>query len=392
MKNLFLFCIIILTLGSCIKETIDIQDDWTIEELWRIEIDTTIYTNSGIYKDEYIVWTFNKHEDTAQNQSNFRGIAAYSLITGEKVWKYDCHYCFAASREMMIKDNYLISYRDDGGQLIFNLDTKELIRNTMEYSSHPYYFSKTIYNSISRAIVAFDILTKDENIVFEWEQDENQSIELSTPVIIIDQNSQKKNLFSVLHIGGDKLTSGPDIGEKIYFISVNEDWTINWKTPLELISGEDFTYFLPVVYEENIIVTLSRKIYSFNSYTGAINWEIPIDGHSHSKIVIRNNEYYVIVSLGNFMKFDPENGDVIWSRIPSLVSPSYKLEFETFDNYIVYRNNYSENLKVIDKNTGEYLWKQSASLSNSSTPKFYKSDNCLVVHTQNEIVGFKINN
>jgi len=397
-KIIFLFFTVFLFV-CCSKE--EKNSTVTIVKQWEIELNEPLrYRQGFIYKDTYLLWTID------------RGLMCYDLNTKELLWeeKFILEDNFAAGGHLAMMGDYFVFHTPHWGFSVFDLENKELIlyeRPTFNTWSPPFVFEDYIYynyfehyNNEHIIIEAFNLKTKETELIYEMYKTDGLYVKLSPPVVYRDNEGS----INYLMLQQTSVSGGFNHGTSI-LMSVNKNKEINWLDTLEseMTKLNSETRFLPIILDDNAIVHDKEKLYSYNLFTGEKNWGIDTEISLHSNVIEKNGFIYIDAAEDfRYLKIDPANGETIWesSTLSPVIFPftfynsqfTYNtfLDFEIYENRIIVSNEKFSGLYAFSDETGDLLEFANQFEFGISNPVYYVEKDMFVAHYDNGIVGFEL--
>ena len=366
-----------------------------INELWRISADNKFWPGDGaVYEDTYLTW--------GNDPSDERVLIAYDIRSQEKKWEYNFTQHYGWGQEMLIKDGFLYCDKLDLGFTVFDLSNKVAVGSvrhddTPNFTSsevgsfHDNKIYKSIYepNEGLAVLLTYKLTDLSLGVAFQWLFNPELKVKFSSPAVVYNEGQQRNNLLMLLNLSNKNFM--PDTVNLTLIVNVNEDYSVNWLDTLDISSGIDFNYFSPLYYGDDVFFILGRNMYSYDFISGSINWITQINGSFLSKIVIVEDEFYAILSNTTFSKFNPDTGEIIWTksigRAPSIIG-----DFELYQEKIVYSHSGFGPLIVLNNSNGEIEVEafENPFNTNISNPKLYRKEGIFIAHSNNEIIAFEI--
>lgn len=391
MKNLFYLLLVVLILPACRKD--NNLSNTSVKELWRFTVDNDLDIGEGaIFDDNYLVWS--------EKDDGAKSLEAYDINTQELAWEYNFDNVMGWGEKMVVHNNLLYCDEHQHGFTIFNLQNQQITASHAyadfgldASSTNGYIYQNNLYKAIENiglgmsTIISTNTFTGNYQPVFQYLLEPELEVRLASPIVSLNPIDNRINMFLMVHL--ENKPSSTEIINKTIFISANEDYSINWTVELDNSDGYDFCFNPPVFYNNSVLVNLGKNMYSFDKFSGLQNWVKHIDGNSFSKIVNYNDEIFVNLSRYQFLKIDPNNGEIIWQD-GVLEAPPIHDDFEIFDNQIIYCSKFFGNISIINNETGKLVDIENLILNNISNPKLTSTEGLFLTHTKNRIIGFEI--
>jgi outer membrane protein assembly factor BamB len=366
-RNLFIIIFSYFLLSSCSFDTMSGIWDGSESEKKRIAslkdkqnslLDSEkIYTSKDIYYDEIasinsIILNKPKNNQNWQmsnlNQQNFKGNIYLSGVSNIFLKKKVGKKKFSFSKPMMspvIYNNYIILSDDTG--TIYNISKNGKVNWKKNIYKKIY---KKIYKNLSLSIYENVVFISD-NVGFIYSLDietgkilwiKNHGIPIKSKIklfdnkiYLINQDNRiicldsasgnkiwdvrtvasfiKSQNFSALAISkkGDLfvLNSSGDL-LKLSALSGQIFWALN-VTPSLYAHDKDFFKSSDIVIEnDNIYFSTTSSLFSYNSKSGFMNWQLDIN--STSTPIIDGNNVFLLSNNGFFANIDKSTGKLIW--------------------------------------------------------------------------------
>lgn len=391
MRKIPFLLIIITILFACSKQQQQEQPEnnytnYTIVKQWEIAANNELRATDGIiYNNEYLVFS---------TTDNGRKIISFDLKNKTQLWEYNLTEAPGWLGEMSIFEDCLILYSEIKGISILDLKQKKLVATfNLDgiYHSPPTYHNGNIYVACQNQyfnkfiVKSINFKTGEINDEYEWPIEDGLFNRLSSPLVFNDDKG--KNFIMLLQLY--TRPENPNFYDEVFLINVNEEKTLNWIDTLTNKRASNFYEYLPILIENNAMLNYGEKLFSYNIYTGEKNWEVQAS-YPYKRLISKNN--YIYSSIGpyfNYAKFDATNGDMIWN-VNNLFYTQNWVDFELFDDHIVFVKNNFGQLFMLNNNSGEYVTVENNPSNGIAHPKFYNKEGLFITHSNNKIVGFKL--
>ena len=370
----------------------DKSNKFQINELWRIQTNNEFWDRDGkIYGDDYLVW--------ADDSVGERVLIAYDIKTQEKKWQYNFTQHYGWGQEMFIQDRFLYCDKLDLGFTIFDLYNKVAI-GSVRHDATPNFTSfskgymhdgklyKSNYAPYQGLCVAFnyDMADLSKKIAFQWLQNPDLKVNFTSPVVVYNQNQQKENLIMLLNLKNQN--SSIDTVDLALIINVNEGYSINWIDTLDSSHNFNFNEYPPTILGNDALFVLGGKVYSYDYVSGTRNWATQADGSYFSKIIIIDDELYVIANSSRLLKLNPDTGEIIWTSY-ILGFPFNRGNFELYRDKMVFSYGGFGPIMVLNNLTGRIESINNPITNNLGHPKLYKKEGIFITHSNKEIIAFE---
>lgn len=419
MKNFLIVTFLFLLLISCEKVMEKLTPDpLSITTIWSIPVEKALLTDAGaIYKDEYLVYTQScSNAESCERPDYF--IESYNLNTLNEKWNYKFpdfngigsakERLFWGKRMQVVDDILYMERRLNSGILIFNLPRKETVATYLGDDIPD--FPNVLFEEFSKATY------QDHKIYFSARTDDlSPSSDWRSIIFVINTETGKieefysSDLYKNGHIRFDAPL--PLNGEEVFchinenkndvLAKINKTGNIIWSDTLSQ-SYTTFFHHTPALLEDQIIFGIVGTLVAYDKNSGIQNWEkvIPIKqniDNAFEGIIARNEELFINQQdFHGFTKIDHNTGAMFWKQAEQNCQGIKPVDIQIVDDVIVFSgsNNFNSReygkLILIDNNTGKCLDYESDLPTRIANPKYHESSNTFITHTENEIIGFRI--
>ena len=139
------------------------------------------------------------------------------------------------------------------------------------------------------------------------------------------------------------------------------DWSLNTTGSMAALDADFFKSSDIVISENDIIFSASSSTFSFNLYSGYLNWQKTIS--SKNTPIIDGNNVFLISDNGYFVNIDRNSGKIIWStnilkilkkrkqmtQITGFIMGSGKIYATTLNGYLIVCSGVSGNIEYFKK-------------------------------------------
>jgi outer membrane protein assembly factor BamB len=449
----FLFAVFLLFPGCSLDKKTGIWDgyekqkkkiDFLRKERQKLSNTITIYSTQDFASQEIppkkaIVLSAPKKNSSwkmsGYNIQNDVGHKYLSSITNQFLKKKISKNKFTRSEEIspiLISKNYIYLTNDSGTIFKVNFNGKLVWKKNIYKKSY-----KKLYKKLSLAIHKDNLLISD-NMGFIYSIDQltgdpiwikNLVIPLKSQLKIFDNKmyvvNQDNRLLSLRTKDGVKVwdirsissyiksqslisISISDSGDLVFLNSSGDLSKVNANTGrlTWTLSAKDYSFahdtdFFEssniVINDNSIFFTTSSAIYSYDLYSGYLNWSQNVN--SKGDPIIDGEHVFLVTKDGFFLNFDKNSGEIIWStNILPILDDGWKIPFEkeksktvvtgyTFGSGKLYITTFNGFLIVCSASTGKTESFKRVAFNNTYSPII--SNNSLFVLTKTfRLLGF----